>query len=521
MVFSRLQDDPGNAQTPGHFKDLVALMKSLEPSPVPAAEAPPPADPLAELKQATADLTAASRDAGALQAALEKNLGVLHVLYRRAIARAFYGAELKVASIRNELGDYYLAETPPALDDAILQFRRVLAVDPGDIDATFRLGKVYEWKRDWRSAQDSYRIVYQADPYFENVATLYNRLARQHSDAVTTMTSALANTHEVDWHSEVSWTRAFDSTYGFTAAYKVDFLRLHSTPSDVPDNSSYQVHDVSVGVPVNLYLLNVSFTPAVGGLFYGNGLFQQGGSGSIADNFESYAVLPYARLDAGGGAWNVLFLNATMRWGPQVETLDPARGTVLFDASTEANLTTVLATVDVPVIRDTSLRTYGKVDLIHTGGLGYQNFMYTAVQEMTVNVLKGGSPYSVLSVTGNVTYQNSAYVEPFLYYAPDSIFLAGGSITASTWLAAGGGSVVGLSLRAYGGSYLEMAFQPGTIHRFKAEGEADVSYTSGNAVWTLTALGNGTYNFDTPSWDYWSIFLRLGCTLKLPDLLAP
>ena len=171
--------------------------------------------------------------------------------------------------------------------------------------------------------------------------------------------------------------------------------------------------------------------------------------------------------------------------------------------------------------RDTSLRTNGKVDLIHTSGLGYQNFMYTALQEVTVNVLKGGSPYSVLSVTGNVTYQNSAFVEPFLYYAPDSIFLAGGSITASTWIPAGGGAVLGLSLRAYGGSYLELAFEPGTIHRFKAEGQADVSYTSGNAAVTLTALGNGTWNSDTPSWDYWSIFLKLGFTLKLPDLIAP
>ncbi len=312
---------------------------------------------------------------------------------------------------------------------------------------------------------------------------------------------------------------------GIAAAYKADVLREQSTPTGVPDNSSYQVHDVSIGLPVNLYLLNVSLTPALGGLLFGNGLFQQGGLGSIADNFESYKALPYARLDAGVGAWNALFLSATMRWGPQLETLDPARGTILFDASTEANLTTVLATVDVPVVRDTSLRTYGKVDLIHTGGFGYQNFMYTAVQEVTINVLKGGSPWSVLSVTGNVTYQNSASIEPFLYWSPDSIFLAGGSITASTWLAAGGGSVVGLSLRAYGGSYLEMAFESGTIHRFKAEGEADVSYTSGNAAWTLTVLGNGTYNFDalpgTNPWDYWSIFLRLGCTLKLPDLLAP
>jgi Flp pilus assembly protein TadD len=516
-AFSRLQDDPGSAKTPGGFKDLVALMKSLETPPVPAEGAPAPVAPV-DQKQLSAELTALSKDAAAQQAALEKDLGTLHALYRRVVARAFYAAELQVAAIRNELGDYFLANEPPALDDAILQFRRVLAVDPADVDATFRLGKVYEWKRDWRSALDSYRVVSQADPSFENVATLYNRLAREHADGVTTMTSALADTHQMDWHTELTWSHAFDSTLGIVAAYKSDVLRLQSTTSGVPVNSSYQVHDVSVGVPVSLYLLNVSLTPVLGGLFHGN---QQGGAAGVADYFESYSALPYARLDAGVGAWNTLFLGSTLRWGPQLETLDPARGTILFDASLEANLSTVLASVDVPVIRDTSLRTYGKVDLIHTGSLGYQNFLYTALQEVTVNVLKGGSPYTVVALTGNVTWQDSAVVEPFLYYAPNSVFLAGGSITASTWLAAGGGSVVGLSLRAYGGSYLESAFKPGTIHRFKAEGEANVSYTSGNAAWTLTVLGNGTWNLDTPSWDYWSLFLRLGCTLKLPELLAP
>jgi hypothetical protein len=161
------------------------------------------------------------------------------------------------------------------------------------------------------------------------------------------------------------------------------------------------------------------------------------------------------------------------------------------------------------------------VDLIHGGDLGSRNFLYTALQEVAVNILKGGSPYTVIALTGNVTWQDSAFVEPFLYYAPNSVFLAGGGITASTWIAAGGGSVVGLSLRAYGGSYLESAFKPGTIHRVKAEGEANVSYTSGNAAWTLTVLGNGTWNLETPSWDYWSLFLRLGCTLTLPELLAP
>jgi Flp pilus assembly protein TadD len=522
LLIARLDEDPGEVRVPSYFKDFAALAKSLSGPADISSEAPAAADPLAAAKAASAQLAAVEGKAAAQRAALSRTLDQLLVLYRHSLVRALYGSEQRVSSIRNELGDYYLAGEPPALEAAILQFKRVLAVDPGDLDATFRLGKVYEWNRDWSSALTSYRAVYGADPYFENVATLYNRLAREHAEAVTSLFSVFGDTQQTQWHAEAGWSRSLDSTLGISALYKGDEFRIQKTASGVTDHSAYQAHDVSVGLPINLAAANFSLAPRLGGVVSGNGLFQKTGSASAnTDLFESYTVQPYARLDSSLGAWNLLFLSGALRWGPQAETLDPARGTVLYDASAEANLNSSLSTVDVPVVRDTLLRTYAKVDLVHTSALGYQNFMYTALQEVTVNVLKGGSPYSVLALTGSVIYQNSLFYEPYLYYAPDGIFVAGGSIAGSTWLGIGGGSVLGLSLRAFGGYYLELAFQPGTIHRFKGEVEANASVASGNGTWNLTFLGNGTWNFDAPSWDYWSMFVRLGYTLKLPDLLAP
>ena len=520
-LITRLGENPGSARVPEYFKDFAALVSSLSGTSdaLPAASAD--ADPVAAAKAAAALLAPIEKQAADRRAALGKNLGTLLILYRHAVVRALYASEQRVSSIRNELGDYYLAGDPPNLDAAIIQFKRVLAVDPADLDATFRLGKVYEWNRDWSSALNSYRVVYKADPYFENVATLYNRLAREHAEAVSSLGSMFADTQQSQWHAEAAWSRSFDGTLGISAVYKGDDMRIEKTMSGVPDHSAYQVHDLSVGMPIDLPLLNLKLTPWLGGILSGNGLFQAGGP-TASDLFQTYSAQPYAKLDASLGGWNVLFANAVLRWGPQMETLDPARGTVLYDASLETNLNTVLSSVDVPVLRDTSLRTYAKVDFIHTSGLEYQNLMYSALQGITVNVLKGGSPYGVLALNGSVLYQNSLFIEPYLYWSPDSIFVAGGGVTGSLWIGIGdAGDVLALSLRLFGGDYLEMAFEPGTIHRFKGEAELNAGVTHGNGTWNLTLLGNATWNFDTPSWDYWSLFLRLGYTLKLPDLLAP
>jgi tetratricopeptide (TPR) repeat protein len=547
-LLGRLSDDPGSALLPTYFRELGAYVKSLEEETgVPGADAAPsvdaapsagasaarsPADTVMAAKVASGTLAGLEKDASAQQEIVRKSLALLHTLYRHSVGRAFHAFDQQVVAIRNELGDYYLAGDPPALDPAITQFRHVLAVEPGDMDATFRLGKVYEWKRDWKSAMDSYHAVYQTDPYFENVAPLYNHLARDHADTLATLASEYGDTQRVQSHLEAVWSHSFDSTFGLAVGYQNDDMRIQlANGSGGYDRSAYSVHDASLGVPIDLYLANAKLTPWVGGLLAGNGLFQNTDAASAAvtppsDFFQVYSARPYMKLDASFGALNVFSLNGTARWGPQPETLDPARGGVLFDASAEANLVTRLSFIDSWPLRDTSLRTYGRIDLIHTGSLAYQNLMYTALQEVTVNLLKGGSPYGVLSVTGGVTWQNSDHLEAYIYYTPNGIFMAGGSLTGSMWIGTGNGDVLGLSLRGYAGSYQQNAFTPGAIYEVKAEGEADVSLTTGNATWTLTILGNGTYNLGLaagglPPWDFWSLFVRLGYSLKLPVLLSP
>jgi hypothetical protein len=324
----------------------------------------------------------------------------------------------------------------------------------------------------------------------------------------------------------MSTTRPLSTVLSLAAAYQTDAIQiLRGDGAGLTDHSTYQVHDIAFGLPIQLYEIDASITPWVGGLLAANGLaFKTNADGTTAlsdERFGVYAPEPYAKLDLTLGALNALFFNATLRWGRQPETWDPLR-TPFYDASGEANLTTLLSFIDAWPLRDTSLRTYGRIDVLHDRSFAYENLMYTLLQEVTVNVLKGGSPYGVLGVTGSAVFQSSAKDETYNYYAPPDVLMLGGSLTGSMWIGVGQGDVLGLSLRAYGGTFQERVLGPAPTFRVKAEGQADISFSHGNGTFTLTMLGNATYNPSIASpWDYWSGFVRMGYTTGLPRLLAP
>jgi hypothetical protein len=334
----------------------------------------------------------------------------------------------------------------------------------------------------------------------------------------------------VQWHAEMSSTRPLSTIFGLAATYQTDAIRLlRGDGAGRTDHSAYQVHDVALGLPIQLYEINASITPWIGGQVEANSLATKTDAAGAAmlsvEQFGIYAPEPYAKLDLTLGVWNALFFNATLRWGRQPETWDPFR-TPFWDASGEANLTTLLSFIDAWPLRDTSLRTYARIDVLHDRSFAYENMMYTLLQEVTVNVLKGGSPYSVVGVTGSATFQHSAKDESYNYYAPPDVLMLGGSLTGSTWIGVGQGDVLGLSLRAYGGTFQERVLGPAPTFRIKGEGQADISFSHGNGTFTLTAVGNATYNTSidpaiASPWDYWSAFVRLGYTTGLPRLLAP
>jgi Flp pilus assembly protein TadD len=518
---------------PGYFLDLTRVVASLSPAAEAASAEPsaaPAEDPLAEAAAAAAVLSPAGSTQAA--AAADRRLAALHQLYARAVSRALYGFEETTAGIRNELGDYYLGQQN--LDAAILQFRKVLALDPNDLSARFRLGKVYEWGKDWSGAREAYAAVYRADPGYENAAGLYNQIEREHSHSLGSSAWYLADSTHSQWHGEAAYSLPFNSVFSLTAAYQADMVQVQRTgvmyrSAYGTEYSGYALQDASLALPMDLYVLGLKLIPQVGGVVLSRGLYAQVDSQAPFITTASYpqgitAVEPYAQaalsLAPGGG----ITLGSTARLGRYAETFDSPPRNPAYDASIEMNLSLPFSFIDVYPLRDTTLRAYGKVDYLTDAGLVYRNTVFTGVGELTVHLLKGGSPYSLLTLIPSAIFQNSLQYEPYDYYSPMMELTAGASIMGSTWIGIGDGAVLGLSLRGYGGAYtqrlllLEAAqsagLLPGTYA--KLEGQVQVSLTQGGTTWTLDIMGNSTV-----PWSYWSLYARLGCALKVPRLLAP
>ncbi len=65
-----------------------------------------------------------------------------------------------------------IAKTQGRSDDAILQFQRVLKIDPNDVGTNINLGQIYSQQRKYPEAIAAFRVALAAEPY--NATALYN-----------------------------------------------------------------------------------------------------------------------------------------------------------------------------------------------------------------------------------------------------------------------------------------------------------------------------------------------------------
>jgi tetratricopeptide (TPR) repeat protein len=489
-----------------------------------AAQAPPaeepagpaPAEAEQELKALEAEVLKARKE-------IQGALFALQGLLQRRLVRTMYFFEEETHPLRTELGDYYLKdENLPA---AIRQFRRVLAVDPWDVDAIFRLGTVYELNRDWALAMTLYRRAYALDPAYENVTGKYNQLARQHADAVDFSAHTLADTTRLIVHGEAGYSNELNSSLGLRLGYQADGTRIYR-PTTPEGPSSYLVQDLSVGLPLSLLAARLHLTPSAG-VHLLSELYDDSKIGSLpspyplAEYLGMAAVEPHAGLELAGSLGRYLYLSGSYAFSRQEETFAPGRPRIFRHAG-ELSGNTDLSFVRTWPFRDSSLRTYGRIELLSDG-----NTMYTALQEGSFGVLSGTRLH--LDVLGNVLFQDSRFAQAYIYYTPVGVLVAGGGLRGSSWIDLAEATALSVSLRASAASYQEKLFSPGElIQRLQLEGEADLSLIKGDATYSLRALLNGTYctkNLGQPAqvrtWDYWSLYLSLGYSARLSRLLAP
>ncbi|HUX12697.1 MAG TPA: tetratricopeptide repeat protein [Spirochaetia bacterium] len=445
------------------------------------------------------------------------------ILWARMV-RALYQNQQDTFSLRNELGGYYLAQKK--FDEAILQFNQVLAIDPWDTAAIFRLGQVYEWKGAWSQALDNYEKVYSSDPSYENVIRRYNDLGRKHPDSLSFSGRTTADTQVLRFQGDADYTTLVNSVLGFNLHVGAVAQRLYKPPT--PENvSDYQLYTFTVGVPLDLYFWKVKIEPRAGvslsnALFNNNTVLALPLYPGANQYFGNVGVWPVGEIDASVSLGQFLYLSGTYTFARQPETFVPGRP-VIYAHTGEANLTTDLGFVGGYPFNLSSLRTYGQVNLLTDG-----NIMITGVQEVNLGLMNLDKPVTQFSLLGSFQIQNSRNYEPTNYYTPIGVLLAGGGFQGSIWLPAGQDSV-GVSLRALASSYLEHVFTPSSlIKRLQLDGEARVEYDRGNAALYLDFQFSTTYRYDPPPpdpaqgpWDYWLFTVSVGYGAQLPKLLVP
>ena len=519
---------PGDSTERTTIGQWTALEETLSPQPVSTGYvgSTPNEALIQELTKRLDGVGMSSRSSGSAVTALQSTM---HAILQDRLVRAVYQNQEDTFQLRSDLGDYYLAQKK--FDDAIRQFRQVLAIDPWNIGALFRLGQVYSMKGNWKQALANYEKVYYSDPTYENVAHQYNELARQHPDALSFDVQTTADTQRTMYQGTASYRTNINSAVGFSLSYLTNTQRLFVAPS--PESpSSFRTSSALVGVPLDLYGLGLKLTPKVGATLLnrldGNTVAQAVPSTSalLPGGFFSYLkVDPTLALDAQLTVGKYLYITGNYTYERQPETYVPSRIQYnIFDNSGELNATANLGFIGVYPFKSSSFRAYGRIDLLTDA-----NYIYTALGELTLGLLSIPKSSTQLSLIASAQLQDSKTTpQPsYLYFAPQGEVVAGGGLSGSTWLPAGSDSV-GLSLRAIASSYTQRTFTPADITKmYQLSGEGRVEYDRGGAAVYLDTSFSATYQYwpvlaaSQSPWNYWSMTVSLGYSAQLPSLLAP
>ncbi len=471
--------------------------------------------------------------------AIAVDQSTMHGILRDRLIRAIYQNQEETFQLRKDLGDYYLTERK--FEDAIRQFRQVLAIDPWNIGALFRIGQVYKSKGNWKQALANFEKVYYSDPTYENVAHQYNDLARQHPDSLSFDAWTMTDSQHLSFRGSAEYSTPIDSTFGLDIRYAVNTQRLFAMqidqtvppptppyPSEAPN--SYQTNTVTLGVPINLYGIKLKITPRIGGTV-ANRLDNATTSNLAVLNLGNLVVDPVVVVDGELSLGRYVYLTGNYTLERYAETYGPyllaSAGilsppvTSVFDNSGEMNLSVNLGFLGGFPFKNSSIRSYGRVDF-----LSDSNLIYTVLEELNLNLLTIPKTATSISLIGSAQLQNSTRsAQPtYLYYAPMGELLAGGGVQGSTWLPVGG-DTIGLSIRTIASYYGQKIFSlSDLINLYQLTGEGRIEYDRGNGAVYLDASLSATNQYQpaaNPRWNYWSMTISLGYSAQLPTLLAP
>lgn len=448
------------------------------------------------------------------------NISEIHKVLKTNMERGFYNLASETYLLRNELGDFYYNQQQ--YGNAIDQYEQVLAIDPWNLSAKFRLAQVYHLSGDWARAIKIYGEIYEEDAQFNNVASFYNELSRQFADSFNFYAKSFSDTSTLNFIMNADYNVKFSPLFGMKLEYGVEYDRIYRTYTEETGTNTSTIVLSGLGLSFPLKLSRFNVTPMAGlyaktDLVDGTGLSDTD-EPLLPDN-PSFGLLSewdfYPRFGADLSlSFDSLWLQGGYRFDWLADSFHGGSDILYHQA--KADMSINFLKTKVPVLEDTTIFASGKGQFLNDG-----NLLWSASALLANKIQLKREPAMYLNVGLDFSLED-AIDESSGYWAPQMSLLTGLNLEYEAEFTLGENLVLGERL------WFNTDYTSSGEDEAKATGLAfevgnSLFYTKSDFTAWFNVSGNFTKQLD-PSLDglsYWSLNFEVGVSALFPELLVP
>lgn len=433
------------------------------------------------------------------------------VIHKKLI-RSIYKHQENTHLLRYTIGDYYL--NSKNYKKSIVQFKQVIAIDPFNISAIFKLGRLQQLTGKWKEALDSYEYVFNVDPAYQNASIMYNRLSRIHPEFTKGEFRYFMDTSRIEYNEEFSTDFTLNSWVSIYPQWNGNTY-LYLKWSELGAPRKYRVDNLLINSRISLSDNSMIISPSLGISVYNNKFDYISPIEDI--NFKQI-------LNSGTYTPNI---SLSISKDIKKFTLTAHFATKLLPESSPGEITDITSMsqgytisgyfpiTGKKMLNSLSFRSYFKID--DRSGYSTNNKIFTLAQDfyMAMTLLK--DPWTTHSFYSSTTFENSLNSDTLIYYTPLNVFVSKLGGVTSSYLVVNGGTL-GLSGRFAAGIYVEkIAIDP--VISIIADTDAQVTYTKNSKSLYFKIFGSSSFKNNTTP-DYWSLQASIGFNISLYKLLA-
>jgi tetratricopeptide (TPR) repeat protein len=481
--------------------------------------------PLSEETEALInELSSRSREMKAEKDENYRLLAEMRQALDQKLVRQIYYYEQETYLLRYSLGEYYLDMDKNL--KATRQFERVLAMDPWNISANYKLGIVSQRYGDWSRAMSQYKKVYYQNPRYENASSYYNQLARENADFVSVSAQNITDPSRIKYLGNAHYQTNVNTWLGWGLNYNLTMDRKYRVFGEEIPNQ-YKLHSLEVNVPIAFPNWNLVVTP-LAGMYMWNDLYgvmddYDFGTSIVtpSDTMDTMNVKPLFGLNVG---WKKDFLDTGVSYQNKLE-----EESLFSDRNlTRSHQMSAFGQTYFPLENyydwgPATTRTYGKFELLnYVNGSSSQSFRGQMLQEGSIGYVVHRKPLVRLTANGTVNFENGSDKDVIDYYLPKGVLEAKGGLRGTVNFHNDDYSeALEISLfGAAGGYWTDIIKQEDESQSqlLKVEGMFSLYYVK--ETMTLFFLMSGNSSFDNADLRFWEFAATIGARISVPSLLT-